>query len=79
MSKPILATSQYCGPCTLLKEAIQKLDIEIKIHDMLEENAWFIANQIKSVPTLIHENNKITGADDILNYLQLLENTQTDK
>jgi glutaredoxin len=66
--KPILATSQYCGPCKLLKDRLDPNSYEVR--DMEENRDYFVENSIRSVPTLIIGSMKITGTDQILAYFR---------
>jgi glutaredoxin len=66
--KPILATSQFCGPCKLLKDRLDPNSYEVR--DMEENRDYFIENGIRSVPMLIIGNEKITGFEPILAYFR---------
>jgi glutaredoxin len=67
-SKPILATSQFCGPCKLLKSQLDPNSYEVR--DMMEDRDFFVENGIRSVPMLIIGSVKITGTDQILGYFR---------
>jgi len=66
--KPILATSQYCGPCKLLKERLDPNSYEVR--DMEENRDFFVENGIRAVPMLIIGSVKITGTEQILAYFR---------
>lgn len=74
----ILATSNTCGPCHLLKARLEKSAISVNIKSMHEpENIpWFREKSIRNVPMLIIEDDqgneieRITGVEDIYNNLK---------
>ena len=66
--KPILASSQFCGPCKLLKDRLDPNSYEVR--DMESDRAFFIEHGIRSVPMLIIGNEKITGFEPILAYFR---------
>jgi glutaredoxin len=74
--KKTLATSQICGPCHVLKNTLQKLNIEVETKDFInpENMSWFIKHGIKSVPRLVIEDGDnveiIQGIDDIVERLK---------
>jgi glutaredoxin len=64
--KPILATSQFCGPCKLLKDRLDPNSYEVR--DMEENRDFFVENGIRAVPMLVIGSVKITGMDKIIAY-----------
>lgn len=73
-----LATSKTCGPCHALKARLEKSEISVNIKSLnaAENIPWFREKNIKSVPTLIIEDDqeveldRISGAEDIFDYLK---------
>lgn len=66
--KPILATSAFCGPCKMLKETLDPNSYEVR--DMEKDREFFMENGIRSVPTLIVGERKITGTAQIMDYFR---------
>lgn len=66
--KPILATSQFCGPCKILKDTLDPNSYEVR--DMVSDRDFFMEHGIRSVPTLVVGNEKITGFDQISAYFR---------
>jgi len=70
----ILATGEFCGPCKLLKEQLNKAGIEVEYKDSVKDVSFFMDNKIKTIPTLIvDDGSKIIGAGQILSYLSKKE------
>lgn len=53
--KLTLATSDFCGPCQIVKKYAAENNITLEIKDMMMDFEFFKANDIKSVPTLLVE------------------------
>jgi glutaredoxin len=68
--KPILATSAFCGPCKMVKEYIQKNNIDIEIKSMEDDLAFFKEQNIKSVPILVTDRIHYSGAERIIKYFK---------
>jgi hypothetical protein len=66
--KPILATSTFCGPCKMLKDSLDPNSYEVR--DMEKDRDFFVENRIRSVPTLLVGERKITGAVEISAYFR---------
>jgi glutaredoxin len=74
MNKATLATSEFCGPCKLLKETLEQKGISVEYKDLSRDTDFFIAHGIRSVPTLVTvEGECIAGADSIVKYLTTYE------
>jgi hypothetical protein len=70
-NKLILASAQFCGPCSMLKSRITKESLEVEIKQMENESEFFRQHNIKTVPRLlIFKGDElmevIQGSDDIL-------------
>jgi len=67
-----LLTSKTCGPCTVVKNKLKALNIEVDIKDFSipEDQEIFRKHSIKSVPRLLIEDGDnveiIQGIDDIV-------------
>ena len=67
-----LATSRICGPCTMLKNKLAslKLEVDVKDFNIDEDKEFFTKHNIRSVPRLIVESDDgveiIQGMDDII-------------
>lgn len=76
MKTKILATNKTCGPCTVLKNKLRTLKIEVTTKDYSnnEDKAFFHDYDIRSVPRLVVvEDGKvdiIQGIDDIIKAIQ---------
>lgn len=69
MKKPVLATSEFCGPCKMLKPRLDQMNAVYETRDMVVDREFFTEYAIRSVPTLITpEGDKIGGSDQILAY-----------
>jgi len=69
--KLILATSKFCGPCTLLKRKLQSDKLEVETIDMEKDTDKFQQYGVRSVPRLlVVEDDTVTeviqGSDDII-------------
>jgi hypothetical protein len=65
-----LATSKFCGPCQVIKAYIQENALDVELKELGADPEFFIKYDIKSVPTLICDDVKTTGADAIMKILQ---------
>lgn len=74
-NKPVsiaLATSNSCGPCSMLKSRLAKmgLTVEIKSYNDPQNIEWFKKHGIRNVPRLVVEDGDtveiIEGMDDII-------------
>lgn len=65
-----LATSKFCGPCQVIKAYIQENALEIELKELGADPEFFIKHDIKSVPTLVCDDVKTSGADAIMKILQ---------
>lgn len=67
-----LATSNSCGPCSMLKSRLDKmgLTVENKSYDDIQNIEWFKKHGIRNVPRLVVEDGDtveiIEGMDDII-------------
>ena len=67
-----LLTSTTCGPCTVLKNKLKTLKLEVNTKDYSnpEDKEFFIKHNIRSVPRLVVEDSDnveiIQGIDDIV-------------
>ena len=72
--KLTLATSDFCGPCKMIKQYAKDNNISLEIKDMMDDSAFFKDNDIKSVPTLLVEApsgiQRYIGFGDIQNRLK---------
>jgi predicted DsbA family dithiol-disulfide isomerase len=63
----ILATSEYCGPCAIIKNVILSGGLDVEVREMSQHLDWFQSSGIKNVPTLVlDDGTKIVGAQAIL-------------
>ena len=75
----ILATSNTCGPCHLLKARLEKLEltVEIKNYNDPQNIEWFKKHGIRNVPCLVVEDGDtfeiIQGIDDIIEKIKQSE------
>ena len=68
---PTLATSAWCEPCKQLKVQLEDMGIQVELADMTNDTDYFILHKIRSVPTLVTEDEeKIVGVEAILNHLK---------
>lgn len=71
-----LLTSKSCGPCTVVKNKLKALNIEVDTKDFTipEDQEFFRKHNIKSVPRLLIENGAdveiIQGIDDIVDAIK---------
>lgn len=77
--KPVLATATWCGPCKVLKNQLESLNLldKVDVKDVDVERTFFNENKIKSVPTLVvlregQESLKYSGTDNILSIIKEL-------
>ena len=80
--KLILATSTFCGPCSLIKRRIQDENLQVEIVNMEEQPEKFKQFGVRSVPRLVVlENNEVVeiiqGSDDIIKKIK--QNAQDQK
>lgn len=68
-----LLTNKTCGPCTVVKNKLKALNLEVETKDfsISEDQGIFRKYQIKSVPRLLVEDGEgdvqiIQGVDDIV-------------
>lgn len=69
--KHTLATSAFCGPCKMVKEYIEKNNLDIEVKTMEDNIEFFQENNVKSVPTLLVEGVRYSGAEQIIKYFQI--------
>lgn len=70
---PVIATSEQCGSCKILKKELDKDGIKYEIKDLISDFAYFADNNIKVLPTLvISKDKKISGTAEILKYFKNL-------
>jgi glutaredoxin len=71
-SKAILATSEFCGPCKILKTQLDQMGAIYESKDLSRDAAsYFLENNIKSVPTLIcPDGTHLRTSAEILNYFK---------
>ena len=68
----ILLVSSSCGPCTVLKNKLKtlELDVESKDYSIKEDKPFFEKHNIKSVPRLVVEDGDnveiIQGIEEII-------------
>ena len=71
-----LATSKTCGPCTVLKNKIKSLNLEVDTKDFTieEDREFFLKHNLRSVPRLVVEDGDtveiIQGMDEIIEALK---------
>lgn len=76
--KPTLATSEFCGPCKILKTQLEQSAASYDTKDLSRDAAYFIENGIRSVPTLVcPDGTKITNSAEILDYFKKHETSQS--
>ena len=64
-----LATSEFCGPCAMVKKFLAENSITVGIVNMEDDQTFFVENTIKSVPVLLSsDGSRYTGADAILGH-----------
>lgn len=73
--KLLLATSEFCGPCQLLKRWLIEEKLEVEIINMEDNIDSFRKYDIRSVPTLLILENeelfeKIQGNNHIINKIK---------
>lgn len=67
-----LATSRTCGPCSMLKNKLTALNLEVDVKDFSieEDKEFFIKHGIRAVPRLVIESEDgvelIQGMDEII-------------
>ena len=67
-----LATSKNCGPCSMLKNKLNSLKLEVDVKDFTidEDKEFFTKHNIRSVPRLVIEDGDdvdiIQGMDEII-------------
>lgn len=70
-SKPILATSEFCGPCKILKTQLEQMGAIYELKDLSRDAGFFISNNIKGVPTLLcPDGTHLRTSAEILNYFK---------
>jgi glutaredoxin len=74
--KTTLATSPTCGPCFVLKNKLKEMNLSVETKDYSDSSnlLWFRELGIRSVPTLIVEDEgvvvqKINSVEEILKFL----------
>ena len=76
--KPTLATSEFCGPCKILKTQLEQSAASYDTKDLSRDAGYFIENGIRSVPTLVcPDGTKITSSAEILDYFKKHETSQS--
>jgi glutaredoxin len=70
MKKLILATSEFCGPCKVIKKFIAENSLNVELKEMENDLEFFKEKKIKAVPTLIVDDQKISGVENIIDFLQ---------
>ena len=69
-----IASSKTCGPCSQLKNRVEREGLTVDIKYFEDELDLFIKHGIKAVPRLIIVDGetveKIQGQDDIIQYLK---------
>jgi thiol-disulfide isomerase/thioredoxin len=76
--KPTLATSEFCGPCKILKTQLEQFAASYDTKDLSRDAGFFIENGIRSVPTLVcHDGTKITNSAEILDFFKKHETSQS--
>jgi glutaredoxin len=64
-----LASSEFCGPCAMIKRFLTENSINVGIINMEDDQKFFIDNGLKTVPVLLSsDGSKYTGADAILGH-----------
>lgn len=75
---PILATSQFCGPCKQIKAYIDEKSLDIEMRELGSDPAFFLGNNIKTVPALVFpDKSLITGAENIMSFLKDYEKSKS--
>jgi len=73
---PILATSETCGACKILKKRLFDIDAIYLERSLVRHSEYFAENNIKKLPTLDTQQGVfITGAENIIEYFKI----QTEK
>jgi hypothetical protein len=76
--KPTLATSEFCGPCKILKTQLEQYGADYDTRDLSRDAAYFIGNSIRSVPTLVcPDGTKLQSSAEILDYFKKHETSQS--
>lgn len=76
MKTKTLATSKFCGPCSMLKTKLKDLNLEVPVKDFgnPDDKDFFVKHQIRAVPRLVIEDGDqveiIQGMDDIIKAIQ---------
>lgn len=70
MKKLILATSEFCGPCKLIKKFIAENSLNVELKEMENDIEFFKEKKIKKVPTLVVGEENICGVDNIIEFLK---------
>jgi glutaredoxin len=64
-----LASSEFCGPCTMVKKYLAENSIAVGIVNMEDDQSFFVENGIKTVPILLcSDGSRYAGADAILGH-----------
>ncbi len=75
--KITLASSQFCGPCKVIKDRIKELNLDVTIRDMEFDIEFFKQAAIRSVPMLFVDGGEqdvvLKGAGEILEYLNKVQ------
>ena len=73
MNKFILLSGEDCAPCKLVKKRIADSDVKVTCYDVTDPEAqpYLQRYPIRSVPTLIVDNQVFSSSADILERLGL--------
>ena len=64
-----LASSEFCGPCAMVKKYLADNSINVGVVNMEDDQAFFSDNSIKSVPVLLSsDGGRYAGVDAILGH-----------
>lgn len=65
-----LATSEFCGPCKIVKQYIADHKLDIAFINMEDNIEFFAKHDIKSVPVLLNsDGTRYSGMDMVLGHL----------
>lgn len=64
-----LASSEFCGPCKMIKKYLAENSISVAVINMEDDQKFFMENGIKTVPVLLSSDGaRYAGVDAILGH-----------
>jgi glutaredoxin len=70
MTIPKLVTTEFCGPCKMVKSKLHEMHAQYELVDLLENRELSTRYGIRKVPALVLEDEKrvLFGSDEIIKY-----------